>query len=80
MMTQLRAPFPRKPRDEVAASLRQGLVCALSDVRHGRLTDALQRMEDDVIAAVCDLEAWSIEDWERIRSELEAARSGEAAP
>ncbi len=73
-MTQRHAPFPRKPRNEVAASLRQTLTASSSAIRHGQPEEGYQHLEDAVIAAVADLEAWDVEGWEQIDAELRAAK------
>src|SRR5258708_3233990 len=73
-MAQRRAPFPHKPRGEVATSLRQVLGSSWLAIRAGQPADGFQQLERAVIAAIADLEAWDVEGWEQIAAELTAAK------
>jgi hypothetical protein len=45
-----------------------------SDVGQGEYARAAEQLEAEVIFTICDLGTWSVEEWERARDELEAAR------
>jgi hypothetical protein len=70
-----RAPFPCKPRTEVAAGLRLALERLWADARHGDWQRIVAQFEEELVATVCDLEAFTVEDWERARSDLDSARA-----
>jgi len=55
-------------------SLWRALVGAWTELRRGDHARATGYLEAEVIAVVCDLEALTVEDWERARAELESAR------
>lgn len=72
--TMPRAPFPCKPRAEVAEGLRRALLGAWADLRLGNCARAVSLLEAEVVATVCDIEAYTVDEWERVRRELEEQR------
>ena len=73
-------PFVRRGRasrrGRIAASLRQALGRAWSDVRDGDYKGAVAELEAEAIVAICDLDTFTVEAWEGARAELESARAG----
>jgi hypothetical protein len=69
-----RAPWPHKPTKEIARSLRETLTSSWWHARQGRTDRARLVLEFAVLHAICDLEAWTVTEWETIRDELLQAR------
>lgn len=71
------APFPSRPRLDVARHLRLGLAAAWSDRRRGQHGRAYATIERAVMGAIPDLEALDVAHWENIAAELREAQPPE---
>jgi len=58
----------------VAVGLRRALVGAWADLRRGNYARAVSLLEAEVMATVCDMESYTVDEWERVRWELEEQR------
>jgi hypothetical protein len=69
-----RAPYPQRAPYLLASFLRDALDESRSDASNGRYSEAFRMLEFHLVRTIADIEAGTVDQWEDIVRELEAAR------